>query len=130
MRIAQLLLVALLALAVAGGCSRRPKELDQPLPGGPQPAQRERGSGTATLSWSALAPEVYAEGAADPVTGFRIYLGRTAETLQLEAIVADPAATRHVVADLPSGRHFYAVTTYTRLGVESERSAVVSKDVP
>jgi len=34
-----------------------------------------------------------------------------------------------VVERLPKGTFYYSVTTYTRLGVESERAAPVSKTI-
>ena len=123
-------LAALVLLLVVAACSRDAADRNA---GGstaaPVPA-RARGTGTATLTWAPLPKGSYGPaGGADPIVGFRVYLGPAPEALQFEANVADPAATRFVVKDLPKGKHYYAVTTYTQVGIESARSAVVSKDV-
>ncbi len=98
---------------------------------GPTFAARERGTGSATLRWAPLPREARSDDTnPDPVVGFRIYLGRTPETLGLAAVVPRASASSHKIKDLAKGRHYYAITTYTRLGIESERSEIVSKDVP
>jgi hypothetical protein len=97
----------------------------------PALAQRERGTGHATLRWDPVPQSARDPKATpDPVAGFRVYVGRSPDALGLEAVVADPRASRHDIHDLASGRHYYAVTSVTRLGIESERSPVISKDIP
>jgi hypothetical protein len=124
------LLAALMTVTVASGCTPQPQaQQGSPQKEARRPAAREQGAGSVTLTWPALAPETYAEGSPDPVAGFRIYLGSTPDALQFEAEIPDPRSTGHVVGSLAKGRHYYAVTTYTRSGVESEKSAVVSKEV-
>lgn len=130
-------LVALITIATLPGCS--PLTV-QPAGGpaatsavGPQQAQavpHAAGKGTARLSWNAVAPAAYGDGAAaDPIAGFRVYVGTSPEALRLEATIADPTATGYVVTRLPKGRFYYSVTTYTRLGIESQRSTPVSKTI-
>lgn len=123
-------LAAAVLLLGAAACSRDAADRNAAVSTtAPMPA-RAKGTGAATLTWAPLPKGSYGPaGGADPIVGFRIYLGPSPETLQFEAAVADPAATRFVVKDLPKGKHYYAVTTYTQVGIESARSAVVSKDV-
>jgi hypothetical protein len=94
----------------------------------PAPAPRPEGTGTASLRWSPTAP-AGGSAADDPVAGYRVYVGATPDDLRLEASIADPAATGYVVERLPKGTFYYAVTTYTRLGIESERPPPVSKTI-
>ncbi len=44
-------------------------------------------------------------------------------------IAANPAATSYVVQRLPRGTAWFTVTTYTRLGIESDRPEPVSKEI-
>jgi hypothetical protein len=96
----------------------------------PAPAPRPEGPGTARLSWEPppLAPSS-GSAAPDPVAGYRIYVGPTPDELQFEATIADPGATGYVVERLPKGTFYYSVTTYTRLGIESERPPPVAKTI-
>jgi len=130
-------LVALVALGGLGWWMMRSRaELGPAAAGGspaalPAPApSRPEGTGTAKLSWAPAEPAA-ASGAAspDPVAGYRVYVGASPEDLRLEASIADPAATGYVVERLPKGTFYYSVTTYTRLGIESERPPPVSKNI-
>jgi hypothetical protein len=94
----------------------------------PPPLRRE-GVGTARLSWSPAGAAASAPAPDDPIAGYRVYVGPSPEELRLEASIADPGATGYVVERLPAGTFYYAVTTYTRLGIESERPAPVSKTI-
>jgi hypothetical protein len=94
----------------------------------PAPAPRAQGTGTARLRWTPAEP-ASGSAASDPVAGYRVYVGTTPDDLHLEASIADPAATGYVVERLPKGTFYYAVTTYTRLGIESERPPAVSKTI-
>jgi hypothetical protein len=97
-----------------------------PLPARPP---RPEGTGTARLSWVPPEPAATGTGSADPIAGYRVYVGPTPDELHLEASIADPMATGYVVERLPKGTFYYAVTTYTRLGVESLRPPPVSKTI-
>lgn len=134
-------LVAVVAVAVLAGLGwqmMRSRAASAPAATGgspatlpaPAPAPRPEGTGTATLSWSPTEPAGGSgSAAADPVAGYRVYVGATPDDLRLEASIADPAATGYVVERLPKGTLYYAVTTYTRLGIESERPPPVSKTI-
>ncbi|MCU0759683.1 MAG: fibronectin type III domain-containing protein [Steroidobacteraceae bacterium] len=96
----------------------------------PPVAPRAQGPGTARLSWDAVDPGAYgADAKGDPVAGFRVYVGPSPEQLRLEASIDDPRATGYVVRNLPRGTWYYTVTTYTALGIESERPPPVSKTI-
>lgn len=91
-------------------------------------APRAMGNGTARLRWTRPAKLDYGkDAAADPVVGYRIYAGPRPDALQLEAQLSDPRATGYVMRRLPKGRYWFTVSTYTRLGVESERPQPVAK---
>ncbi len=139
--------IAVLALPVLFGCSPKvpPQQGSAPAtaPAQPQsapaaqvpvslepPRPVRNGTGKATLHWKALPPAVYADNPKkDPVAGFRIYFGPSPEKLAFEAKIDDPKATGYVVERLAPGTWYYAITTVTRLGIESERSPVVSKKI-
>jgi hypothetical protein len=98
-----------------------------PLPAAPP---RPQGTGTARLGWAPIDAAAQGGGtAADPVAGFRVYVGTAPDDLHLEASIDDPTATGFVVEKLPKGTFYYSVTTYTRLGLESEKPAPVSKTI-
>lgn len=128
-------LVAMVALAGLGWQMMRSREGHaQSAMGGspatlalPAKASRPEGSGSATLRWSPIEPAQ--ADTADPIAGFRVYVGSTPEDLHLEASIADPTATSHVIERLPQGTFYFAVTTYTRLGIESVRPEPVPKTI-
>ena len=133
------LAVIMLVLVLAGlGWTMRArlKSLVLGPPGGGSPASlplpqvpaRATGTGIARLSWSPIEP-AESGASADPVTGFRVYVGTAPDDLHLEASIADPGATGYVVERLPKGTFYYTVTTYTKLGVESPRPTPVSKTI-
>jgi hypothetical protein len=129
--------LAVLALAGLGWKMMRSRASLGPATSGGSPATlplpastRLEGTGTARLSWAPADPAPAGGAAvADPVAGYRVYVGTTPDDLRLEASVADPAATGYVIERLPKGTLYYAVTTYTRLGVESLRPPPVAKTI-
>lgn len=100
-----------------------------PVPA-PPIAPRKLGPGSARLSWDEPAPEPrLSRESLDRVAGYRIYVGPRPDALRLEAQLANPAATSYVVQRLPRGTAWFTVTTYTRLGIESDRPEPVSKEI-
>lgn len=84
--------------------------------------------GVAALSWQA--PSQNADGT--PLTdlgGYRIYHGSSAESLGNVIDVPNPQATSYTVNNLMPGTHYFAMTAYSKGGVESERTGVTSKTV-
>lgn len=91
-------------------------------------APRAMGVGVAHLSWVRPSKLDYGrEAASDPVVGYRIYAGPRPDALQLEAQLTDPRSTHYVMHRLPKGRYWFTVTSYTRLGIESERPPPIAK---
>lgn len=87
-------------------------------------------STTARLSWNA--PTMRSDGSALPLSelaGYRIYTGTTPDALVPLIDINDPGTTTHTITKLPAAQHYYAVSAYNISGVESERSAVVSKTI-
>ncbi len=130
-------IVAMVVVGAVGWQMMRTRGLFAPAATGGSPATlpapapaRPEGTGTARLSWAPADPAAAGTAAvADPVAGYRVYVGTTPDDLRFEASIADPAATGYVVERLPKGTFYYAVTTYTRLGIESERPPPVSKTI-
>ncbi len=85
-------------------------------------------TGSARLSW--IAPTTNTDGS--PLTelaGFRIYYGRQRDALSERLEIADPAAQSTVIQGLSAGTWYFSISAFTRTGVESARSAVVSKAI-
>lgn len=132
-RIAWIALVAaaaVVALSVTGWLMVRSRQGSPDGPDATPAASRAVGPGSARLSWDRIDPQAQApEGRTDPVAGFRVYVGPAPDQLQLEAVIDDPRATGFVVRNLPRGTWYYTVTTYTTLGIESERPPPVAKTI-
>jgi hypothetical protein len=128
-----LAILASTALLVATGCDLHPQVTHirgQPAgtaARGPAPAPAAKG--TVTLRWAAPTQTT----AGDPVTdlaGYRVYYGQMTVRLDRKVTIDDPDTTAAVVSELSSGTWFFAVTAFTRAGVESSMSNVVSKYIP
>jgi hypothetical protein len=129
--------LAIVLIASLGGLMMRARDGGMPdaargVPPSATPpaAPRRAGTGTAKLRW--VPPEPAGQdgsGTADPIAGYRVYVGTSPDDLRLEASIDDPTATSYVVERLPKGTFYYSVTTYTRRGVESKRPAPVSNTI-
>lgn len=87
-------------------------------------------TGTASLAWSA--PTESTDGSAlssNSLSGYRIYHGTVATSLNQVIDVTGSANTQYVVQQLPPGTHYFAVTAVSIDGVESAMSAVQSKAI-
>jgi hypothetical protein len=94
------------------------------------PPSQGRGTGTATLRWSA--PTQNTDGTALPsseLAGYRVYHGTSADALTEVTDVRDTGAGAYTFNQLASGTHYFAVTAYNRSGVESALSGVGSKTI-
>lgn len=81
-----------------------------------------------TLSWQA--PRQNVDGS--PLTdlgGYRIFAARQGSVLQEVKRIADPQLTRVVIDKLDAGTWFFQVTALTDLGVQSEPTRMVWKQV-
>lgn len=82
--------------------------------------------GSVTLSWNP--PTTNADGT--PITnlaGYRIYFGRSESSLDQRVVITNPGTIRWVVDNLSAATWFFSMTSYNTAGVESARSAVVSR---
>ena len=87
-----------------------------------------KGNGSATLSW--YPPTQNADGSyLSDLAGYRIYFGRSADTLNSTIVLTNPGLSRYMVEGLPSARWYFAMTAYDHNGNESRRSPTVNKSV-
>jgi hypothetical protein len=84
--------------------------------------------GQATLSW--MPPTQNDDGT--PLTdlsGYKIYYGRNQGDLTRVVVLNNPGLTRYVIEELSPANWFFAMSAVNSQGVESNRSATVSKTV-
>lgn len=85
-------------------------------------------AGSATLSWNP--PTQNSDGSAlTDLTGYRIYYGRDSNNLGRNLIIDNPGLTRYVIENLTPARWYFTMTSVNADGVESNRSALVSKTI-
>ena len=85
-------------------------------------------NGSATLSWTP--PTENTDGSTlDNLAGYKIYYGRSKDSLGKVIEIKQPGLTTYVVEDLSPATWFFTMTSYNSEGVESSRSEVVSKPV-
>lgn len=84
--------------------------------------------GSATLSW--MPPTENADGSTlANLAGYRIYYGRSVDSLNQTVVLSNPGLTRHVVENLSRGWWHFAMTAVNGKGAESNRSGTASKQV-
>jgi len=84
--------------------------------------------GSANLSWSA--PTTNVDGTPlHNLAAFIIYYGQSPLSLDRFVAVSDPRSTSYAVGGLSEAIWYFAVTSYTAEGVESDRSVTVSHSV-
>ena len=87
-----------------------------------------RSSASATVTWAP--PTQNTDGSTlTNLAGYRIYYGRSANTLDRTIVLSDPALTRFLIAGLSPARWYFSMTSVDSSGGESRRSATVSKSV-
>ena len=85
-------------------------------------------TGSATLSWTP--PTENTDGSTlTNLAGYKIYYGRSKDSLSEVVEIRQPGLTTYVVEDLSPATWFFTMTSYNSEGVESSRSEVVSKPV-
>jgi len=88
----------------------------------------QSGSGSVTLSW--LPPTENDDGSSlRDLAGYRIYVGRSADSLNRVIVLNNSGLTRYVIEDLAPANWHFAMTSFNARGRESRRSATVSKNV-
>jgi len=85
-------------------------------------------SGSATLSWNP--PTRNDDGSTlTDLAGYRIYYGRDSGSLGRTVVINNPGLTRYMIENLESARWYFSMTSVNSDGVESNRTAVVSKNI-
>jgi hypothetical protein len=83
-------------------------------------------SGTATLSWTA--PTVNTDGSAlTNLSGYRIYYGTSAGALDQTIQLSGTGLITYVISNLSPATYYFALTAINSLGIESDKSNIVSK---
>jgi hypothetical protein len=86
-------------------------------------------TGSVSLSW--VAPSTRADGSAlalSELSGYRLYMGASADSLSPVLDMDDYTVTDHVMENLESGTYYFAITAYDQTGNESDLSNVVAKE--
>lgn len=106
--------------ACAGGDCDRAREACE---AGPLPAPR-----SALVSW--IPPLERTDGSAlTDLAGYRVYFGRAPDALVRIIEIRNPGQTSQFIDNLEPGAWYFAVTAFSRDGLESEKSAIASKTV-
>ncbi len=88
----------------------------------------QQGSRSVTLSW--MPPTENEDGSVlNDLAGYRIYYGRSSNTLDRTIVLNNRGLSRYVVESLSSAKWFFAITSVDSKGNESRRSGIVSKNV-
>jgi hypothetical protein len=81
-----------------------------------------------TLAWTA--PTQNVDGSVlTNLAGFVIAYGQSREALTETVRIANPSVDSFTFDQLPAGNYFFGVKAYTAAGVESDLSAIVSKQI-
>lgn len=84
--------------------------------------------GSVTLSWTP--PTTNADGSAmTDLAGYRIYYGTSSGALNEMVLISNAGTTRWVVDNLSPATWYFSMTSYNTAGIESVRTAVVSRGV-
>jgi hypothetical protein len=86
------------------------------------------GTGTATLSWTPPTENTDGTTLTD-LAGYKIYYGRSADSLTKVVDINTAGVTTYVVDNLTTATWYFSMTSYNAGGIESDKSAVVSKTI-
>lgn len=86
------------------------------------------GNGTVTLEWEPPTRNADDTPLVD-LAGYRVYYGNSPSALSQRVQIANAGVAIHVLDNLPAGTYYFAVSAYNRAGLESDRSAIVSKRI-
>ena len=94
----------------------------------PPPKSNSPATGTATLDW--MPPTENTDGSVlTNLAGYTVYYGTSAANLTQSVKITNPGLTAYTLSNLPSGTWYFAVTSYSSMGIESTRSGVVSTTI-
>jgi Putative Ig domain len=85
------------------------------------------GNGSIALSWSP--PNDSADSPLSLLAGYYIYYGTNSADLSKSVLVFGGGTTEYVIQGLAPGTYYFAMTTYSAQGVQSDRSNIVSADI-
>ena len=84
--------------------------------------------GSVTLSWNP--PTTNDDGTTiTDLAGYRIYYGRTANSLDTTVSLNNAGTTRYVIENLSQATWYFSMTSVNSTGIESARSTVVSRNL-
>ena len=66
---------------------------------------------------------------ANNLAGYNIYHGPSAESMSSKVDIRNPGITSHTVSELGPGTHFFGISVYNNLGLESEMLILGSKTI-
>jgi hypothetical protein len=85
-------------------------------------------NGVATLDW--MPPTENSDGSVlTNLAGYTVYYGTSPDSLTQSIKVTNPGLTAYSVTNLSSGTWYFAVTSYSSVGVESTRTGTVSTTI-
>jgi hypothetical protein len=85
-------------------------------------------SGAATLDWTP--PTENSDGSVlTNLAGYTVYYGTSPDSLTQSVKLSNPGLTAYTLSNLTSGTWYFAVTSYSSAGVESNRSGVISTKI-
>ena len=88
----------------------------------------EVANGTATLDWTAVT-QTTTDTTLAGLAGYVVYFGTSADNLNQQVTLANPATTTYTVTNLAAATWYFAVAAYTSDGVIGTRSNVGQKTI-
>jgi len=83
------------------------------------------GTGSVTLNW--VAPVTNSDGTTlTNLAGYYIHYGNTTTAMNNVIHVPTPGLTIYVIDNLPTGKYYFSISSYSAAGVESPPSPVIS----
>ena len=123
-----LLVVAQLVACGGGGGSGGGIDSAESALDSSSPASSKTPASSATLSWTApVARSDQTPLSLADIGGYRVYYGTVEGEYPYRIDVNDGTAVEVVIKNLPTGTHYFVVTTYDTEGRESEYSELVVK---
>jgi hypothetical protein len=82
----------------------------------------------ATLDW--MPPTENSDGSAlTNLAGYTVYYGTSPSSLTQSVKITNPGLSAYTMTNLSSGTWYFAVTSYSSTGIESDRSGVVTTTI-
>jgi len=86
-------------------------------------------NGSADLSWTPVTRNTNGTVLGN-LAGYRVRYGTSANAMNNVVTLSNPSLTNYLVTNLSSGTWYFAITAYTRNGMESRPSNVGHKTIP